>query len=86
MDPLTLMALATIVQTGVGMHKQQKQQGAAKAAQTQGQIDASIKQSELLGEGYKKKRKQQGTILGGEVASQEGTMLGSSSQKQSLLG
>lgn len=86
MDPLTLMALATIAQTGVGLYGQQQQMKAAKEAEQQGKINASINQSELTKKQYKKRR--EGTLLGGmpsDVASEQGTMLGSAPTK-SLLG
>jgi len=85
MDPLTLMALVTIASTAIGTKKSSDMASAANAAKNEGMIAGSIQQSELTAKNYKKMRDEL-TILGGNTASQEGSILSGSQNKKSLLG
>lgn len=88
--PAALIALAAI-QTGYSIWSQQEQMRAAKKAQRQADDQAIANQNKLV-QDEARKRREQGTVLGGfagigaDSASQRGTLLTSSSNKRSLLG
>ncbi len=88
MDPLTQMAIASVVTAGVGMMKQSESVRASNAAQKSGAKAEITGQKQRTLEGYRKK--QEGTILGGSAetnaVSQQGKMLTGEQDKRSLVG
>jgi len=90
MDPLTLMAIASLATTAFSIDKQNKQIKAANSAQVDAGNRMVAGQNQKVLEGFKKRREMQGTMLGGSpeaaAASQEGTILTGASSQRSLLG
>lgn len=81
----------SVASAGYSMYSANQQQQNYKDLQKKAKVDASISQSNLVAEQYKKRRSEAGSLLGqGSAASQaiadRGSILTSTPQTRSLLG